>query len=106
MTEQSVFFGFSFRHHGPHAAFRGVARALQDQIMIDATPPWSRWVRDNWIEILWPLAHDHEARELMSRTGCERAVFFLGSAGVSPALFRKYVTHAGETPAPPDNVTS
>ena len=34
----SVFFGFSFLHHGPHTAFRGLAAALSDQRVIDITP--------------------------------------------------------------------
>lgn len=36
-----VFYGFSFAHHGPHAAFHGLARALSDCRVIDVTPP--RW---------------------------------------------------------------
>lgn len=34
----SIFFGFSFLHHGPHTAFRGLATALSDQRVIDITP--------------------------------------------------------------------
>lgn len=50
----AVFYGFSFRHHGPHTAFHGLAHALSDQIVVDASPPWPRWVpapietRLNW----------------------------------------------------------
>ncbi len=40
---KAVIFGFSFRHHGPHTAFHGLARALSDQIVIDATTPWPIW---------------------------------------------------------------
>lgn len=54
MKTDAVFFGFSFRHHGPHTAFHGLASALSDQTVIDASPPWPRWTphalewRLNW----------------------------------------------------------
>jgi len=53
-SERAIFFGFSFRHHGPHTAFHGLAGALSDQIVIDASPPWPSWIphalewRLNW----------------------------------------------------------
>lgn len=62
MSERAIFFGFSFRHHGPHTAFHGLARALADQRVIDASPPWPRgtphaleW-RLNW---RWLLASEY-----------------------------------------------
>lgn len=54
IEDPAVFFGFSFRHHGPHTAFRGLARALADQTVIDVSPPWPRRIphalewRLNW----------------------------------------------------------
>lgn len=54
MNSRAVFFGFSFRHHGAHTAFRGLARALADQLVLDVSPPWPRRIphalewRLNW----------------------------------------------------------
>ncbi len=42
MKDRAILYGFSFRHHGAHAGFHGLARALRDQIVVDASPPWPR----------------------------------------------------------------
>lgn len=49
----AIFFGFSFRHHGPHTAFHGLKAELsKDQLVIDATTPWPAWT-PHWLE--WRL---------------------------------------------------
>lgn len=51
---RAILFGFSFRHHGRHTAFHGLASAMPDQEVIDMTPPWPSWTprplewRLNW----------------------------------------------------------
>ena len=40
----AVFYGFSFAHHGKHAAFHGLAAALSDQKLIDVSPPVPEWL--------------------------------------------------------------
>lgn len=53
-SPRAILFGFSFRHHGRHTAFHGLASALSDQEVIDMTPPWPSWTphplewRLNW----------------------------------------------------------
>jgi glycosyltransferase involved in cell wall biosynthesis len=70
MNDPTVFFGFSFRHHGPHTAFRGLARALSDQTVIDASPPWPSWTpralewRLNW---RWLCLAEHRLKNFYRR---------------------------------------
>ncbi|HMP89036.1 MAG TPA: glycosyltransferase family 4 protein [Kiritimatiellia bacterium] len=66
MDNRAIFFGFSFRHHGPHTAFHGLAKALSDQIVVDASPPWPSWTphaiewRLNWRWLRWSENRLHQ----------------------------------------------
>lgn len=58
-----VFYGFGFLHHGPHAAFHGLAAQLDQEQVIDITPRFLRHLPAAWrTPLQWRWLRYNEAR--------------------------------------------
>ena len=62
-TPPVVFYGFGFLHHGPRAAFHGLAARLDQERVIDITPGFMRRLPAPWrAPVLWRWLRYNEVR--------------------------------------------